>query len=153
MSDNFNGTYAKPDPVKLNQRELNFVVEYMKSENGTKAAISAGYAPNSAASQATRLLKRAKIRDEIARRKARQADRLELDADKVLRDLETTRMLALADKQYGTAVRCSELQGKHLELFTDKVKVNDERSLEEMLKELEEPPEAPTEKQPLKVVS
>ena len=46
----------------LNMRERKFVLEYAKSGSGKDAAIMAGYAPSSAKSQASKLLKKQKIK-------------------------------------------------------------------------------------------
>lgn len=58
---------------KLNKRELEFVRNYIKEPNGTKAAQNAGYSPDNrqaAAVSANRLLKKAKIRAEIDRQQS-----------------------------------------------------------------------------------
>lgn len=49
----------------LTPRQLIFVQEYIKSRNGTQAAIKAGYSPKSAEVQASRLLKKDKIRKHL----------------------------------------------------------------------------------------
>lgn len=49
----------------LTPRQLIFVQEYIKSRNGTQAAIKAGYSPKSAEVQASRLLKNDKIRKHL----------------------------------------------------------------------------------------
>jgi roadblock/LC7 domain-containing protein len=55
-------------------------------------------------------------------------------AEKVLADLEHTRLLALTKEDYATATRCAELQGKYIAMFTDKqqsnVTVSEERKRE-----------------------
>ena len=57
--------------LKLNQRQRNFVAEYiLNSGNGTDAAIKAGYAAASAHSTATRLLKNPKLQNYLAERRA-----------------------------------------------------------------------------------
>jgi phage terminase small subunit len=47
-------------------REERFVHEYVRDLNGTRAAIAAGYAEKSAYVTASRLLRKAKVRDRIA---------------------------------------------------------------------------------------
>ena len=47
--------------------------------------------------------------------------RTHITVEKVLRDLEHTRVLALDSGSYAAAVRCSELQGKYLKIFSDRV--------------------------------
>lgn len=48
---------------KLKPRERTFVREYMRDLNGTQAAIRAGYSEKSAASQASRLLRKSEVRE------------------------------------------------------------------------------------------
>jgi hypothetical protein len=46
-----------------------------------------------------------------------------ITVDKILADLEHTRLLALEKGDLSTATRCSELQGKHLAMFFAKQEV------------------------------
>ncbi len=55
-----------------------------------------------------------------------------LSADKVLADLETTRLKAITKGDLATATRCSELQGKTLALFADKQIVEDPAKAREL---------------------
>ena len=64
-------------------------------------------------------------RPRIIARIAEYAKVVRVEIGKVLSDLEHTRLLALAAGDWSTATRCSELQGKHLAMFTDKVAVDD----------------------------
>lgn len=64
-----------------------FVARYLIHGNATLAAKEAGYAGASAHVTGAKLLKNAKVAAAIAERKARQNERLELTADKVLREL------------------------------------------------------------------
>lgn len=48
---------------KLRPRERQFVREYLRDLNGTAAAIRTGYSEKSAASQASRLLRKPEVRD------------------------------------------------------------------------------------------
>lgn len=50
---------------EINEQQMLFVEHYLKLNNGTLAAIKAGYAESGAHVQASRLLKNAKIRDYI----------------------------------------------------------------------------------------
>jgi hypothetical protein len=45
----------------------------------------------------------------------------EITIEKVLRDIEVQRIQALAARQFAPAVRCSELQGKYLKMWVDKI--------------------------------
>lgn len=63
----------------LNAKQIIFVQEYLKSGNGTRAAIAAGYSENSAESQASRMLRNAKVRQYL--------DKKEQNLDKDLREM------------------------------------------------------------------
>jgi phage terminase small subunit len=56
--------------VSLNPKQLIFVQEYLKSGNGKHAAIAAGYSERSAESQASRMLKDAKVKQYLNKREA-----------------------------------------------------------------------------------
>lgn len=49
----------------LNKRQLEFIQEYMKTNNITQSAIKAGYSPKTAAVQGCNLLKNVKVRNYI----------------------------------------------------------------------------------------
>lgn len=65
MCENGGGIMKKEKEHALTPRQLIFVQEYIKSRNGTQAAIKAGYSPKSAEVQASRLLKKDKIRKHL----------------------------------------------------------------------------------------
>ncbi len=50
----------------LNPRQDQFVDEYLLDGNGTQAAIKAGYSSDTAAQQASRLLRNVKVQQAIA---------------------------------------------------------------------------------------
>ena len=54
-------------------------------------------------------------------RRAEIARNVEVTPEKVLADLESTRLAALSEGKYTSAVRCTELQGKFLKMFTDRI--------------------------------
>lgn len=63
----------------LNPKQLIFVQEYMKSGNGKHAAIAAGYSERSAESQASRMLRDAKVKQYL--------DKKEANLDRDLREI------------------------------------------------------------------
>ena len=76
---------AKP----LNHRQISFVLAYIANGgNKTKAAIEAGYSAKagSAARIGTRLSRNVQIQAEIARRSHKVADRVEITAERILRE-------------------------------------------------------------------
>ena len=110
-------------PVKgLSLREENFCISYATIgsdtySNGTKSAIDAGYSEKSAHSAAWRLLKKTKILQRNTEIQQEQMQRLNLNSDKVLADLEHVRCEALRKGELSNAIRASELQGKSLGMF------------------------------------
>ena len=81
-------------------REERFVTLYVENPNGTQAAIAAGYAPKSAHVTASRLLKRAKIRDAIARRNAELMVELDFTPQRIVREIAKVAGVNMAD--FGT---------------------------------------------------
>jgi hypothetical protein len=61
------------------------------------------------------------VRTVLDAKQAQINGKLEITAEKVIRDLEEARVAALKDGQYSAAIKASELQGKSLPggLFTD----------------------------------
>jgi len=108
------------DADGLTPRQAKFVGEYLVDLNATQAAIRAGYSHRTANEQAARLLTKENMRAAVAAAQKERAQRLQIDADKVLRDLEEARKAAFGAGQYGSAIRASELQGKHLAMFVDR---------------------------------
>jgi phage terminase small subunit len=87
----------------LTDKQLRFVLEYMIDNNGTQAAIRAGYSPNTAESQACRLLRNAKVRAEVEKRKQRVAESLEIDLKWLIREAAEVYKAAKDDAAYGPA--------------------------------------------------
>jgi phage terminase small subunit len=110
----------------LKPRQDSFCVHYttIGSEtysHGTKAALAAGYSESSAHVTATKLLKREPIQNRITELQAENMRRNLITVDKVLADLEHDKLLARERHQYSVAKSCTELQGKYLAMFTDKM--------------------------------
>lgn len=91
--------------------------------NGTESARKAGYKGNDAtlAQVAAENLRKPQIVEEIERLEKQALKGSEITVEKVLRDLEDQRREALSAGQYAPAVRCSELQGKYLKMFTERI--------------------------------
>ena len=73
-----------------NEKHERFCQEYLVDLNGTQAAIRAGYAERSAASQASTLLKNPKILTRVGELRKEMRDRLALNADFVVLELIDT---------------------------------------------------------------
>lgn len=70
---------------KLTDKQLSFIEHYTSNgNNGTQAAISAGYAPTYATSKASQLLSDPLIKAEVNQRKALIKDKLEINKDWLL---------------------------------------------------------------------
>lgn len=76
-------------PRVCNDRELVFIDEFLKDFNGTQAMIRAGFAGKlrSAAAIASRMLNEPHVLLELARRRDRQMDKVELSRDRVLEEI------------------------------------------------------------------
>ncbi len=111
---------------KLTGKQLAFCRWYVSAEvdfNATEAARRAGYKGNATtlAAMAYENIRKPHIAAHIEKLRAEALSGASITVEKVLRDLEVTRAKALADGQYTAAKGCSELQGKYLKMFTDRV--------------------------------
>jgi phage terminase small subunit len=113
----------------LTPKQARFVAEYVKDLNATQAAIRAGYSKRTAKAIGCENLTKPDIAAAVAEKQGAIGERLELTAEKVLRDLEQARVNAMATLEWGPAIRASELLGKHLGMFGDRVTVTDERNV------------------------
>ncbi len=103
--------------MMLNEKQKIFVREYLTDMNGTQAAIRAGYSQRNADKIASQLLGKTRVREEIDKAQCERAERLNLDADWVVRNFRNLYIEALAEKDFSTAARCLENLGKHLGIF------------------------------------
>jgi len=117
----------KPAPRReLTLKQRAFCTWYVSAEcagNATESARRAQYkgSDTTLTSVGAENLRKPYIRKEIDKLEAEALRNADVTIEKVLKDLETQRLEALASKQYAAAVRCSELQGKYLKMFTDRV--------------------------------
>lgn len=105
-----------------NDMGLRFAAEYLSDpkRNASAAAIRAGYSVKTAGAQAHKLLKRADVKAAIAESLDRIAEKLDLQAEKVLQNIHRIGMKAEYVADFNAALRSQELIGKHLKLFTEK---------------------------------
>jgi len=111
---------------ELSQREAAFAVHFTTIgsdtfSDGKNSAIAAGYSDRSAHVAASRLMKRDKVRNRISELHSENMQRNLITVDKVLADLEHDKILARKHDQYAVAKGCTELQGKYLAMFTDRL--------------------------------
>lgn len=71
----------------LTDKQEKFVLEYLVDLNATQAAIRAGYSKDTARQMGSENLSKPDIADAIAERRKAQAEKLDLSADRVLREL------------------------------------------------------------------
>lgn len=128
---------------KLTDRQKEFVRQYLVDLNATQAAIRAGYSERTASRIGPQLLGKTWVREAIEKAQAKRARRVEVTQDYVLSNLvevveRTMQRAPVLDRkgeqvtdEEGRAVwtfdakganRALELLGKHLGIFTDKVK-------------------------------
>ncbi|NUB07022.1 terminase small subunit [Azospirillum sp. Vi22] len=89
---------ADPEGLdELNPRQRQFVREYGRDFNGTRAAIRAGYSPASAAQQASDLLRHPKVSLAIAEAERLRAERTNITADRVRLELARMGLADLSD--------------------------------------------------------
>jgi phage terminase small subunit len=89
---------------KLTAKQLKFTREYAKDGNGTRAAISAGYAPNSAVSAASRMLTIDKVQGSVAKFHEKHRLKTEVTIESLAAELEHDRDRARQLDQTATAV-------------------------------------------------
>ncbi len=128
---------------KLTDKQKEFVRQYLVDLNATQAAIRAGYSVKTAYRQGADLLQKTSIREAIEKAQAKRARRVEVTQDYVLSNLvevveRTMQRAPVTDRkgeqvtdEEGRAVwtfdaknanRALELLGKHLGIFTDKIR-------------------------------
>lgn len=129
--------------AKLTDKQAAFVREYLVDLNATQAAIRAGYSERTASRIGPQLLGKTCVREAIEKAQAKRARRVEVTQDYVLsnlvevveRSMQRAPVLDRKGEQVtdeeGRAVwtfdakganRALELLGKHLGIFTDKVR-------------------------------
>ena len=117
--------------MALNRRQALFVQEYLKDLNASAAARRAGYSEKSAFRSGVQNMQKSAITDAIAAAMQERSDRVQITADKVLTDIEAIKADAMreaADKDgnlaminHAAALKACELQGRHLQMFVDRV--------------------------------
>lgn len=109
-----------PTP-KLTAKMAMFCQEYLIDLNATQASIRAGYSEKTARAVGCENLTKPNIKKEIDRLKAIREKKIGLTAEKVLNDIERVRQKAEGSEQFNVSLKASELQGKHLAMFTERV--------------------------------
>lgn len=139
-------------PAKLTPRQARFVDEYLVDLNATQAAIRAGYSASSADVNGSRMLGNAKVVRAIAEKIEKRSQATSLTAEYVVNSLmevaerclqrrpvmvfdPVERSMVQATDDEGNHIwqfdsqganRSLELLGKHLGMYTDKIRTSDE---------------------------
>lgn len=116
--------------MSLNPRQERFVEEYIKDPNATQAAIRAGYSPKTAQEQSSRLLSNVMISEAIKAKRLKISEKVELSQEWVLEKLKLIVDRTTKDDTFDPkgANKSLELIGKHIGMFSDKLKITpDER--------------------------
>mgnify|MGYP003627026794 FL=1 len=92
---------------KLTAKQLKFTREYAKDGNGTQAAIRAGYSPNSADVEASRLLVNAKVGKAVAKFQEDHRLKTEVTIESLAAELEHDRERARQLDQTSVAVQAT----------------------------------------------
>jgi phage terminase small subunit len=111
------------DVAVLTDKQKMFCKEYMIDLNATQACIRAGYSKKTAKVIGSQNLSKLNIQEEITKLMKKREDKVELTAEKVLKDIERVREKAEDSDQYNVSLKASELQGKHLAMFTEKQQI------------------------------
>ena len=114
----------------LTEKQLRFVSEYLIDGNAARAARAAGYNPKTAHSTGGQNLKKRAIAQRIAEERQKHAERCEITADSLMRDLEQIKSDCMAKardadgaeamRNAQAAIRAIELQGKRIGAWIDK---------------------------------
>lgn len=110
-------TASQAGSADLTPKQAAFVTEYLIDRNATQAAIRAGYSSNTAESQGSRLLSKAKIKSELDRRGAKIAKNREITAELVLNGLLTEAERIGTNSSHGARVAAWRALGEYLALF------------------------------------
>lgn len=119
----------------LTIKQALFVEEYARNGmNGGEAAAVAGYNGNKATlyNQARKLLQNRNVRDALANITRESMDNAQVTIEKILSDLELAKSEAMIPKwdangnqkrDLSAFLKATELQGKYLKMFSDKVEI------------------------------
>ena len=122
----------------LTIKQRRFIDEYLIDYNASRAALAAGYNKKTAMHMGYENLKKPQIKREIDKEIAKRSEKSEITAEKIVAELA---LIAFSDIKYilkgkkgkkgipiHDKVRALELLGKYRAMFTDKIKVQDDRS-------------------------
>jgi phage terminase small subunit len=106
----------------LTEFQRNFVIEYLKDLNGSRAVMAAGYNTNNANRIAYQLLRNPRIRLTIELLQLERAKKTTVTKDYVLKKIMKI-VEAVEEENPQAALRGLELLGKHLALFVERQEI------------------------------
>jgi len=127
--------------VKPTEKQKRFVDEYLKDLNASAAARRAGYSVKTADRIGPELLGKTCVSKLIAERIQKRQQRTEITQDFVLMNLKEIVQRSMQHEgadEYDprAAAKALELLGKHLGMFTDKIRFEGELTVSGILEEL-----------------
>ncbi len=127
--------------MKPTEKQKRFVDEYLKDLNASAAARRAGYSVKTADRIGPELLGKTCVSKLIAERIQKRQQRTEITQDFVLTNLKEIVQRSMQHEgadEYDprAAAKALELLGKHLGMFTDKIKLEGELTVSGILEEL-----------------
>lgn len=124
--------------MTLTEKQKRFIDEYLIDLNATAAAVRAGYSKKNAGKIGPRLVGESRITQALADRLHARMKRTEVTQDYVLHNLkEIVERCILSDSfDARGAAKALELLGRHLGMFTDKIKLDGALTVSGVLDEL-----------------
>ena len=142
--------------MALTPKQQAFIAEYLIDLNASASAVRAGYSPKTAMEQGYQLLHKTSVAEAIAEEQSKRAEKVGLSSKWVLKRLqdisdrcmtaepvmmrEGSEWVESGEYKFDSsgANKATELIGKHLGLFTDKLEVNGSTVVFNGEKELED---------------
>lgn len=124
--------------MALTDKQVRFIDEYMIDMNATAAYGRAGYTAegNSAEASASRLLRNAKIQQELNKRQKKMQEESGISVQWVLKEFVENHKMAREVGELAASNKALESIGKHLGMFKDKVEITGTLSVEKLLEQL-----------------
>lgn len=111
---------------KMTPKQERFVQEYLTDLNASAAARRAGYSERNADKIASELLGKTGVSGAIREALAARAKKMELDSEFIISrlvEIVESRKAGDASITASAAVRALEILGKHIGMFSDKIKI------------------------------
>jgi hypothetical protein len=100
--------------MALTPKQQRFVAEYVKDLNATQAAIRAGYSAKTAKQIGSRLLTNVDVAAAVAAKQGKIAEKLEITAEALIRDVAEIGDMAKRDGVYASALKSRDMLGRVL---------------------------------------